>query len=100
MIEVLGNRKAALVREVSKVFQEVIREDLRSILERVNDGVKGELVLVVEGYHAEAGDLWKAEADEMLAAGKSVKDIVSELQGRVSKNELKKYLVQEKSEGQ
>ena len=93
MIEVLGNRKAALVREVSKVFQEVIREDLRSILERVNDGVKGELVLVVEGYREESGDSWKAEADAMTREGMSVKDIVRELQGQVPKNELKKYLL-------
>ena len=93
MIEVLGNRKASLVREVSKVFQEVIRGDLQGLFARVNDGVKGELVLVVEGKREESVDSWKAEAEELLKAGKSVKDIVSELEGRVSKNEVKRFVM-------
>ena len=93
MREVLGNRNAALVREVSKVFQEVMRGDLQELFARVNDGVKGELVLVVEGKREEEGDSWKSEADELRRAGKSVKDIVNELAGRVPKNDVKKYLM-------
>ncbi len=93
MLEVFGNRRASLVREVSKVFQEVIRTDLQGLFARVNEGVKGELVLVVEGKREEEGDSWKVEADELRRAGKSVKDIVNELQGRAPKNDVKKYLM-------
>ncbi len=93
MIEVFGNRKAALVREVSKVFQEVIRGDLAVILARVREGVKGELVLVVEGMSDEVSDDWKAEAEKMLTDGMSVKDIVKEMEGRAAKNEVKRFLL-------
>ena len=93
MIEVFGNRKAALVREVSKVFQEVIRGDLAVILARVREGVKGELVLVVEGMSDEVSDDWKAEAEKMLTDGMSVKDIVRKMEGRAAKNEVKRFLL-------
>ena len=93
MIEVFGNRKAALVREVSKVFQEVIRSDLAGILERVREGMKGELVLVVEGMSDEVSDDWKAEAEKMLTDGMSVKDIVRKMEGRAAKNEVKRFLL-------
>ena len=93
MIEVFGNRKAALVREVSKVFQEVIRGDLEVIFVRVREGVKGELVLVVEGMSDEVSDDWRAEAEKLLTDGMSVKDIVRVLEGRAAKNEVKRFLL-------
>ena len=81
------------MREVSKMFQEVIRSDLAGILVRVRDGVKGELVLVVEGAGEETGDSWKAEAERMFHEGMSVKDIVSNLEGIAPKNEVKQYVI-------
>ena len=93
MIEVFGNRKAALVREVSKVFQEVIRSDLAGILERVREGVKGELVLVVEGMSEDVCDDWRAEAEERFRAGMTMKDIAGEFEGKVSRNEVKRFLL-------
>ena len=93
MLEAFGNRKASLVREVSKMFQEVICADLAGIAERVREGVKGELVLVVEGADDDEGDSWKAEAQAMLAEGMSVKDIVHELDGIAPKNQVKKFIL-------
>lgn len=93
MIDVFGNRKAALVREVSKVFQEVIRSDLAGILERVRDGVKGELVLVVDGNAEKVSYDWKHEAEQRLRDGETVRDIVRSMESRVSKNALKKFLL-------
>ena len=49
MIEIFGDRKAALIREISKIHQDSIRRTLSGILDYVSEGVKGELVLVVEG---------------------------------------------------
>ena len=93
MIEALGNRKAALVREVSKVFQEVIRSNLAVILERVREGVKGELVLVVEGMSEGVSDDWQAEAEKRFREGYSVRDIVRGLESRAARNEVKRFLL-------
>lgn len=97
MIEVFGDRNAALIREISKVFQESVRESLSGILSRVIEGVKGELVLVVEGCNdEEKNDSWKIESQRMLEEGMSVKDIVREIEGRynISRNEIKKYVLE------
>ena len=96
MIDSFGNRKAALIREISKVFQESIRDSLSGILARVTEGVKGELVLVVEGCNEEMqNDSWKTEAKRMLDEGLSVKDIVSAIKEKynVSGNEIKIYVL-------
>ena len=49
IIEILGNRKAVLCREISKIYEEFYRSDLEQMLERVRtEGVRGEMVLVIE----------------------------------------------------
>ena len=93
MLGAFGNRKASLVREVSKMFQEVIRSDLAGLAERVRDGVKGELVLVVEGAQDEEADSWQEEARAMLEEGMSVKDITRKLDGRAPKNQVKQFIL-------
>ena len=83
------------MREVSKVFQEVIRSDLQGLLARVSEGVKGELVLVVEGKCEESGDAWKSEAENLLQDGMTVKDIAVLVSNNYNlpKNEVKKFLL-------
>jgi len=50
MVQILGERKVALARELTKAFEEVKRGSLAVLLETVkSSGVRGELVLVVEG---------------------------------------------------
>ena len=98
MIEIFGERRAALVREISKIFQEVLRKNLSDILEILKDGIKGELVLIVEGYQRNSeliSDEWQAEADEMLKNGESVKNIAGLIENKygISKNEIKKYIL-------
>ena len=46
--EIFGNRKIAIVREISKKYEEVIRGTVENILKTV-ENLKGEIVLVVEG---------------------------------------------------
>ena len=54
LIERFGDRRASLVREITKIYEEVIRGSLSDILTRIKDKkVKGEIVLVVEGYKKE-----------------------------------------------
>lgn len=50
IIDVFGNRKAAIVREISKKYEEVIRGDLNYLLKEIPN-IKGEIVLVVDGNH-------------------------------------------------
>ncbi|NLG88440.1 MAG: 16S rRNA (cytidine(1402)-2'-O)-methyltransferase [Clostridiaceae bacterium] len=51
MLSVLGNRKSALCRELTKTHEEIIRGTLSKIIETLSsrDSIKGEMVLVVEG---------------------------------------------------
>ena len=98
MIEAWGDRRGALVREISKVHQEAIRGRLTDIATRVSAGVKGEMVLVIEGRPGGAGrddGAWKADADALLAAGETVKTIAQDLASRygVAKNAVKEYLL-------
>jgi len=48
MLEVLGDRRVALCRELSKIHEEVIRDNISNIIE-VSSSLKGEFVIIVEG---------------------------------------------------
>ena len=48
LLKVFGNRRIALNREISKKYEEIIRGSISEVLEIV-DGLKGEMVVVVEG---------------------------------------------------
>ncbi len=49
LFSVLGDRKFSLIREISKTYEEIIRGNLSEFSDLPN--LKGELVLVVEGYN-------------------------------------------------
>jgi len=86
LFEKFGNRKASLVREISKIYEEVIRGSLSGILTKIEGKkVKGEMVLIVEGYKKE------------LIRSFSEEDIIKELirllkQGISKKNAIKVLL--------
>ena len=50
-LAVLGNRRAVLARELTKIHEEFLRGDLESLLEKVRDWprCRGEMVLILEG---------------------------------------------------
>lgn len=51
MYEAFGDRNIAIVREITKIYEEVIRTTLKEASEKYGDGgLKGEIVLVIEGY--------------------------------------------------
>lgn len=69
----LGNRRAAVARELTKVHQEVIRGRLSELVERMGE-VRGEVVVVVEGASdGEAPDLeaLAARVESLRAEGLS-----------------------------
>lgn len=48
MLEIFGDRKICVSREISKLYEEYIRDKVSNIIE-LADGLKGEFVIVVEG---------------------------------------------------
>ena len=46
--EILGNRKASIIREISKKHEEVIRGNVTDLIEKTLT-IKGEIVLIIEG---------------------------------------------------
>jgi len=96
-LKIFGDRKAALVREISKIHQEAIRGALGEVLERLKDGVKGELVLIIEGQSQnEISELWREEAKKIFADGASVRDVVNLISEKykISKNGIKRVLLE------
>lgn len=74
----LGSRKAAVSRELTKLYEETIRGDLASLAERFTaEPPRGECVITVSGEEAEPSSP-RESMDEMLtrliASGMSVKD--------------------------
>jgi len=54
MSKVLGNRKISVNRELTKKYQEIIREDIDKVIEVFNEReIKGEFVLIVDGFKGE-----------------------------------------------
>ena len=54
LYETLGDRRLAIVREITKIHEEVIRTTLSAAAERFSEEtLKGEIVLVIEGENKE-----------------------------------------------
>lgn len=54
MLKILGNREISVNRELTKKYQEVIREDIETVINIFNEkDVKGEFVLIVDGFKGE-----------------------------------------------
>jgi 16S rRNA (cytidine1402-2'-O)-methyltransferase len=79
--EVMGDRRVAVARELTKKFEEVLRGTAGEVMSSLaGKPVKGEVVLVVEGATKAAGpDLQEAldEVRRLRAQGLSLKDAVS-----------------------
>ena len=94
--EIVGDdRKAAVVREISKTYEEVIRGSLNELVTWANSKeVLGEITLVIAGVKntgkKEVDDQAIAEVKQLIAAGSSFKDAVQEVstQRGLSRREL------------
>lgn len=54
MLKILGNREISVNRELTKKYQEVIRQDIETVINIFNEkDVKGEFVLIVDGFKGE-----------------------------------------------
>jgi 16S rRNA (cytidine1402-2'-O)-methyltransferase len=102
-----GERRAALVREISKVHQEAIRGMLGElVLASRTRELKGEMVLVVEGAgtpkpDADSSD-WQMLASNMKKEGiwdKIIANVLFESYG-IARNTVKKFLSREAAENE
>ena len=101
MAQGLGDRRAALVREISKLHQERIEGTLASFCDTMpEEKIRGEFVCVVEGARetqdeADESD-WREEAASLIAAGASTKAAAEEIAARfgVQKNSVKKFIIE------
>lgn len=71
ILEVLGNRRIAMARELTKLHEEVLRGQVEEVLSRVTDNPLGEVVLIVEGAAKEPASLESAVrmAQELVGEG-------------------------------
>jgi 16S rRNA (cytidine1402-2'-O)-methyltransferase len=89
MVDVFGvQRPAALCRELTKTYEEVLRGTLGELIEAVHDGVRGEITIVVGGANTQ--DLrvarglvdeadWVRAVAEREAAGTTRRDAIAEV---------------------
>lgn len=102
----LGQRRIAIVREITKIYEEVIRTDLASAAEKyAEESLKGEIVLVIEGKTEtedteitldDAVSLAKVYVREGLAASMAAKKAAKET--GLKKGDIYKQLTDEASE--
>lgn len=93
MLDLLGNRKIALCREITKKHEEIIRGTLSEVLEVV-DELKGEMVIVVEGNKHQDEDITffettiQEDVESYIEKGMSTKDAIKEVakQRNLNKN--------------
>ena len=54
MLKIFGNREISVNRELTKKYQEIIREDIETVINIFNEKeAKGEFVLIVDGFKGE-----------------------------------------------
>ncbi|WP_063006712.1 16S rRNA (cytidine(1402)-2'-O)-methyltransferase [Nocardia kruczakiae] len=92
--EVLGpERRAAVCRELTKTYEEVVRGGLGELAEWAVEGARGEITVVVEGAQPVSADPVDLvdEVEELVADGTRLKDACAQVAARaggVSRREL------------
>ncbi len=106
MLEILGDRKVVLARELTKIHEEFLRGKLSEILANLED-VKGEFVVIVEGNLQSKKDVQIEKLNELTLEeqyqfyekqGLSKKEIIKQIakDRKVSKNEIYQYFLEKK----
>ncbi len=96
-----GERKLSIVREITKIHEEVIRTTTKTAAENFADGsVKGEIVLVLEGEKEPDEESYTLEqaveiAKKLIEKGSKVNEAAKEAAGLTGfkKNEIYKELI-------
>jgi 16S rRNA (cytidine1402-2'-O)-methyltransferase len=101
LLDVLGNRKACIARELTKIHEEYIEGTLQELTEMDPTTLKGEMVVMVEGNKDEFGIKLSEEeirklVDSMTATGISMKDAIRQVSEmtKMAKNYIYKVVHQ------
>lgn len=79
LMDELGDRKIAVCRELTKIHEEVIRDNISSVIERFKEkSPKGEFVLLVEGKREEDIEKEKKELWENLSIEEHIIKYINE----------------------
>jgi 16S rRNA (cytidine1402-2'-O)-methyltransferase len=89
----LGDRQTAVAKEISKMYEDVLRGTLSEVIEKLQSRtIAGEYVVIVEGFHKEAGSFDEAlqEVHALLKKGLGRKEAVRVIADNynISKKEL------------
>ena len=102
--EVLGNRQICVARELTKVYEEFIRGDVKSIIENY-ESFKGEMVIIVEKNQENTKnngvlDGFLEKVNALTSAGLSQKDAINAVSTlfNVNKNKLYKEVINNKKD--
>ena len=98
LLEVLGNRKAVIARELTKINEEYIRGNLSELVQLDETTLKGEMVVLVEGNKViktisdeEIIKLVGCYKEKGLSTKDSIEKVANELQ--IPKNRVKKLVL-------
>ena len=100
MYKTFGDRRISIVRELTKIHEEVVRTTLKDAAEKYADGgIKGEIVLIIEGKSEEEREQLTLEqavqlANEFIAEGSSASDAAKQAAkaSGLKKNEIYREL--------
>ena len=104
MLEVLGDRKIVLAKELTKIHEQYIRGNISTILEQFVDNIKGEFVVIVEGAKFSQEEKQVSNLNEMdlekhyefyEKKGLNKKEIIKKISKdrSISKNEIYQYFI-------
>lgn len=99
----LGNREIAIVRELTKIHEQVIRTELCEAAEKYSkESLKGEIVLIIKGAEPKKEEILTPEqaaeyARELVAAGESKTNAakIAAKESGLKKAEIYKLLIEE-----
>ncbi len=95
LADVLGDRRACVGRELTKMHEEVARGTLRELGEHFAGDVLGEITIVVEGAAADASRMDDAAVDaavrEHIEAGEGPRDIAAKRAARTGRSRRELY---------
>ncbi len=102
IIDVFGDRKASLSREITKMYEETLRGTLSEIKETLQnkETIKGEFTLIVEGASGNGTEFDSETVDKLLKQmkkeGLTLKDAVSQVtsESGISKSKIYKKALQ------
>jgi 16S rRNA (cytidine1402-2'-O)-methyltransferase len=95
-LEIFGNRNVSISRELTKVFEETLRGEISSIIEKLKQRKenRGEFTIVIEGKNKQnqvGKEIVEKELKILMERGLSLKDTVKEVSRNLGLSKSKVY---------